>query len=92
LEGCRAVGEKNHRHRNRRASEFPADPLKLFTGTHPKVIQPWLPKEEGLLQADPNHQLTSREKKAPANVVAGKNLQTEIQQKALHADPVIFAA
>jgi hypothetical protein len=45
-----------------------------------------------LLQADPNHQLTSREKKAPANVVAGKNLQTEIQQKALHADPVIFAA
>jgi glycosyltransferase involved in cell wall biosynthesis len=37
--------------------------LKLFTGTHPKVVQDWLPKAEGLFQADPNHQLTSREKK-----------------------------
>jgi hypothetical protein len=37
--------------------------LKLFTGTHPKVIQPWLPKEAGLFQADPNYRLTSRDKK-----------------------------
>jgi hypothetical protein len=37
--------------------------LKLFTGTHPKIVQDWLPKADGLFQADPNHQLTSREKK-----------------------------
>jgi glycosyltransferase involved in cell wall biosynthesis len=37
--------------------------LKLFTGTHPKVVQDWLPKATGLFQADPNHQLTPREKK-----------------------------
>jgi hypothetical protein len=37
--------------------------LKLFTGTHPKIVQDWLPKAEGLFQADPNHQLTSRERK-----------------------------
>jgi hypothetical protein len=37
--------------------------LKLFTGTHPKTVQEWLPKAEGIFQADPNHQLTSREKK-----------------------------
>ena len=37
--------------------------LKLFTGTHPKVVQAWLPKAEGIFQPDPNHQLTSREKK-----------------------------
>ncbi len=37
--------------------------LKLFTGSHPKVIQDWLPKAEGIFQADLNHQLTSREKK-----------------------------
>jgi hypothetical protein len=37
--------------------------LKLFTGTHPKVVQGWLPKAVGLFQTDPNHQLTSREKK-----------------------------
>jgi glycosyltransferase involved in cell wall biosynthesis len=37
--------------------------LKLFTGTHPKVAQDWLPRAAGLFQADPAHQLTSREKK-----------------------------
>jgi hypothetical protein len=37
--------------------------LKLFTGAHPKVVQDWLPKAEGLFQADPGHQLTSRERK-----------------------------
>ena len=37
--------------------------LKLFAGAHPKVVQDWLPKAEGIFQADPNHQLTSREKK-----------------------------
>jgi len=37
--------------------------LKQFTGTHPKIVQDWLPKADGLFQADPAHQLTSREKK-----------------------------
>jgi glycosyltransferase involved in cell wall biosynthesis len=37
--------------------------LKLFTGSHPKVIQAWLPKAEGIFRADPNHRLTAREKK-----------------------------
>lgn len=37
--------------------------LKLFNGTHPKVVQRWLPKADGLFQADLNHSLTSREKK-----------------------------
>jgi len=37
--------------------------LKLFTGSHPKPVQDWLPEAEGIFQTDPNHQLTSREKK-----------------------------
>jgi len=37
--------------------------LKLFAGSHPKVVQDWLPKAEGIFQADPNRRLTSREKK-----------------------------
>jgi hypothetical protein len=37
--------------------------LKLFTGAHPKIVQDWLPKADGLFQADPNHKLTSRERK-----------------------------
>lgn len=37
--------------------------LKSFAGAHPKAVQSWLPRANGLFQADPNHQLTSREKK-----------------------------
>ncbi|HZT23332.1 MAG TPA: glycosyltransferase [Verrucomicrobiae bacterium] len=37
--------------------------LKSFSGTHPKAVQDWLPKAEGIFQADPNHKLTAREKK-----------------------------
>ena len=37
--------------------------LKLFTGTHPGAVQDWLPRAEGIFQADPAHRLTAREKK-----------------------------
>ncbi|HUA38776.1 MAG TPA: hypothetical protein VMA35_10335 [Candidatus Sulfopaludibacter sp.] len=37
--------------------------LRLFTGTHPKVIQEWLPPAEGIVRTDANHRLTAREKK-----------------------------
>ena len=37
--------------------------LRRFEGTHPKVIQDWLTPAEGLFPADPNHRLTSRERK-----------------------------
>ena len=44
-------------------SKIDSKVLKLFSGTHPKVVQDWLPKADGIFQADPNHQPTSREKK-----------------------------
>ena len=37
--------------------------LKLFDGSHPEVINDWLPKEDNLFVANPKHQLTTREKK-----------------------------
>jgi hypothetical protein len=37
--------------------------LKLFTGTHPKVVQDWLPKAEGVFRADPDYRLSKRDKK-----------------------------
>ena len=37
--------------------------LKLFTGTHPRVVRDWLPQADGIFRADPNHQLSAREKK-----------------------------
>jgi glycosyltransferase involved in cell wall biosynthesis len=44
-------------------SQIDANVLKLFSGTHPGVVQDWLPAAKGIFPADPNHQLTSREKK-----------------------------
>lgn len=37
--------------------------LRPFAGTHPKAIQDWLPPAEGLFPANPDHVLTSRERK-----------------------------
>jgi hypothetical protein len=44
-------------------SQIDAAVLKSFSGTHPKVVQDWLPTAEGIFQASPDHKLTSREKK-----------------------------
>ena len=43
--------------------QIDAATLKLYTGTHPKTVQDWLPKAEGIFKADPDHPLSSREKK-----------------------------
>lgn len=41
------------------------DPIivREFSGSHPKVIREWLPKEKGLFKPNPDHKLTRREKK-----------------------------
>jgi hypothetical protein len=44
-------------------SEIDPQVLRAFTGTHPKVVQNWLPPAEGVFQANPNHRLTSRERR-----------------------------
>jgi hypothetical protein len=44
-------------------SQIDAGVLKLFSGTHPRIIQDWLPPADGIFQTDPNHQLSPREKK-----------------------------
>jgi glycosyltransferase involved in cell wall biosynthesis len=44
-------------------SEIDPQVLREFTGTHPKVIQDWLPPAKGLFQANPTHRLTSRERR-----------------------------
>ena len=44
-------------------SQIDAAVLKSFSGTHPKAVQDWLPTADGIFKANPNHKLTSREKK-----------------------------
>ncbi len=44
-------------------AEIDGSVLKLFSETHPEVVQAWLPAAQDIFQANPDHQLTSREKK-----------------------------
>jgi glycosyltransferase involved in cell wall biosynthesis len=44
-------------------SKVDAAILRRFLGTHPNVIQAWLPRADGIFRADPDHELSSREKK-----------------------------
>jgi hypothetical protein len=44
-------------------SQIDASTLKPFTGVHPKAIQDWLPKADGIFQADPKYRLSKRDKK-----------------------------
>jgi hypothetical protein len=37
--------------------------IEDFTGTHPKIIKDWLPKESGLFVADPEYNPTNKEKR-----------------------------
>ena len=51
------------RHRRIDYREIDQQIIREFEGSHPEIIQPWLPNGEGLFRADPDHKLTSREKK-----------------------------
>jgi hypothetical protein len=55
--------------------------LKLFTGTHPKVVRDWLPKAEGIFRADPNHKLSAREKKHRLMLKLEKWLSVKFNKK-----------
>ena len=60
--------------------------LKPFTGTHPRVVQEWLPAAEGIFRADPNHALTAREKKHRRMLWLEKTLGIRFDKK--HYRPV----
>jgi hypothetical protein len=62
-------------------SQIDAVVLKLFSGIHPKVVQDWLPPAEGIFQADPNHKLTSREKKHRRMLWLEKTLGLKFNKK-----------
>jgi len=53
----------NKEHKKIDYSQIDPSIIEEFKGTHPKVVQEWLPKAKGVFQADPNHTLTRREKK-----------------------------
>ena len=55
--------------------------IKEFSDTHPKIVQDWLPKEKGVYQANPNYQLTSKQKKHRLMIKLEKLLNVELSKK-----------
>ena len=44
-------------------SQMDSKILKKFTGTHPTVVQNWLPKDLGVFQVDSSYKITNRQKR-----------------------------
>ena len=55
--------------------------IKQFSGSHPKVIQKWLPKEKHLFKADPDYKLTPKQKKHRAMIELEKYFNLELSKK-----------
>lgn len=53
----------NKSHQKINYADIDGSIIKAFEGTHPKVVQAWIPKEKGVFQANPSHILTKKEKK-----------------------------
>jgi len=50
-------------HTNIDYSQIDSNILKIFKGSHPKVIQEWLPNNSGVFKVDPLYKLTKKQKK-----------------------------
>jgi hypothetical protein len=53
----------NNSHRRIDYREIDQKIIREFNGSHPGIIREFFPKEDGLFRANPDHQLTRREKK-----------------------------
>jgi len=53
----------NKKHKAIDYKEIDQQIIKEFVGSHPAIVKDWIPKVKGLFQANPNYQLTRKEKK-----------------------------
>ena len=55
--------------------------ITQFSGTHPAVVQDWLPRVEGAFQVDPNYVLTKKQKKHRIMLKLEKLFGLELSKK-----------
>jgi hypothetical protein len=53
----------NKKHSKIDYKEIDGSIITKFEGTHPAIVKEWLPKDDSLFEANPNHVLTKKEKK-----------------------------
>lgn len=71
----------NKKHKNIDYTQIDGTIIKEFTGTHPAIVKKWLPKVDGLFQADPNYQLSRKEKKHRLMIKLEKLFGLELSKK-----------
>ena len=55
--------------------------IKEFSGTHPKIVQDWLPQDKGIYQADFNYEPTKKQKKHRLMLKLEKLFGLELSKK-----------
>ena len=55
--------------------------IKFFKGTHPKIIQEWLPSDNELFKVDPEYKLTSKQKKHRVMLILERLLSIDLSKK-----------
>jgi glycosyltransferase involved in cell wall biosynthesis len=55
--------------------------IKEFSGSHPKIVKNWLPKDQGIYQADPNYEPTKKQKKHRLMLKLEKLFGLELSKK-----------
>lgn len=55
--------------------------IEKFNGTHPAVVKDWLPNSNGLFIADPNYELTSKQKKHRLMIFFEKLFNLDLSKK-----------
>jgi len=55
--------------------------IEKFNGTHPAVVKDWLPNSNGLFIADPNYELTSKQKKHRLMIFLEKLFNLDLSKK-----------
>ena len=55
--------------------------MKEFKGTHPRIIQDWLPKDLGIYKVDPSYKPTSKQKKHRMIIKIEKFFGLELSKK-----------
>ena len=70
-----------NKHQNIDYSQMDKDIMKEFKGTHPAIIQTWLPKELGLFHVDSNYKPTIKQKRHRIMLKIEKLFGLELSKK-----------
>jgi len=68
-------------HANIDYSQIDSMILKEFTGSHPKVVLEWLPKDKGVFKSDPSYKLSLKQKKHRIMIIIENIFGNDLSKK-----------